>query len=59
MLQPVIHHDAGNAVADQGVVLLDGPNGVAVSMTPDAAQQTGEALIRAAQDAREQLKNTI
>ena len=54
MLTPVVHDKAGNAVADHGIVLLDGPNGVAVSMTADAAEQTGQALIRAAMDARGQ-----
>ncbi|MFZ2995844.1 hypothetical protein [Sphingobium sp.] len=49
-----VHDKAGNAVADHGVVLLDGPNGVAVSMTADAAEQTGQALIRAAIHARGQ-----
>jgi hypothetical protein len=27
----------GVAVADHGIVLLDGPDGVAVAMTPEAA----------------------
>ncbi len=44
--------DPGHAVAEQGFVLLDGPNGIAVSMTADAALQTGESLIAAAQAAR-------
>ncbi|MGE7205002.1 hypothetical protein ACQKJZ_04905 [Sphingomonas sp. NPDC019816] len=43
-----IHAEAGVATAEQGVVMLDGPNGVAVTMTPHAAQATGESLIAAA-----------
>jgi hypothetical protein len=39
---------AGKAIADSGVVLLDGPGGVAVAMTPDAARETGRQLIEAA-----------
>jgi hypothetical protein len=44
----------GTAVAEGGVVLLDGPDGIAVAMTPEAAEQTGSSLIEAATAAREQ-----
>jgi hypothetical protein len=44
----------GVASAEQGVVMLDGPNGVAVAMTPDAALSTGQSLIAAAEVARVQ-----
>lgn len=47
-LQP--ETEPGDATADQGQVLLDGPDGVAVSMTPDAARKTGERLIAAADE---------
>ncbi|WP_109807125.1 hypothetical protein [Sphingosinithalassobacter portus] len=51
-MQPEAHdklrHDAGVASAERGKVLLDGPNGVAVTMTPQAAVETGESLIAAA-----------
>ena len=46
--------DAGEANAEQGQVLLDGPDGVAVAMTPGAAEATGQHLINAAGDARGQ-----
>lgn len=46
---------AGDAIAEQGVVFLDGPDGVAVTMTADAAERTGRALIRAADEARGQM----
>ena len=36
------------AVAEQGVVLLDGPQGAVVALTPEAAAATGENLRRAA-----------
>ena len=45
---------AGRAVAEQGVVLLEGPDGIAISLTPEAAQDTGESLIAAAEAARRQ-----
>jgi hypothetical protein len=42
---------AGIASAEGGFVMLDGPNGVAVAMTPEAAAQTGRRLIAAAEEA--------
>lgn len=44
----------GVATAELGVVMLDGPDGVAITMTADAAVLTGESLIAAAQTARTQ-----
>ena len=44
----------GIASAEQGLVLLDGPNGVAVAMTPDAAESTAQSLLAAAEEARTQ-----
>lgn len=46
----------GRAVAEQGVVVLDGPGGVAVSMTPDCAVGTAQSLDAAAGEAREQAR---
>ena len=37
--------------AVDGYVVMNGPGSVAVAMTPDAAQETGEQLIRAAMEA--------
>ena len=44
--------DAGQASAENGVVILDGPDGVAVTMTAEAAEQTAESLRAAARQAR-------
>jgi hypothetical protein len=44
--------DAGVATAIDGVVVLDGPDGVAVTMTADAAAQTADSLHAAANEAR-------
>ncbi|RYE02697.1 MAG: hypothetical protein EOP61_07600 [Sphingomonadales bacterium] len=44
----------GVATAERGVVMLDGPDGVAVSMTAQAAEDTGRSLIAAAERARDQ-----
>jgi len=41
----------GIATAEHGQVTLDGPNGVAIAMTPEAARETGRRLIAAADEA--------
>lgn len=46
--------DPGVATAEAGLVLLDGPDGVAVAMSPDAAEETGRRLVAAAAEARTQ-----
>jgi len=45
--------DAGRATAENGVVILDGPDGIAVTMTADAAARTADSLHEAARQARE------
>jgi len=47
--------EPGVASAEDGLVILDGPDGIAVTMTPDAAQRTGSSLISAAQIAEQQI----
>jgi hypothetical protein len=42
------------ASAEEGMVLLDGPDGLAVTMTPEAAAATGKNLIEAAAEAEDQ-----
>ena len=49
---------AGVASAEEGIVLLDGPNGVAIAMTPDAAADTARSLLAAAEEARAQNPET-
>jgi len=51
---PAPFEKGGRAVAEEGIVLLDGPDGIAISMTADAAEETGSSLIEAAQAARAQ-----
>lgn len=46
--------EPGVATAEEGLVILDGPDGVAVTMTADAAQKTGQSLISAADIAAKQ-----
>lgn len=40
--------EPGIASAEGGLVFLDGPDGIALTMTADAAQRTGQSLIAAA-----------
>jgi len=49
----------GVASAEEGLVVLDGPDGVAVTMTADAAHRTGESLVSAAAVAAQQLANKM
>lgn len=44
----------GIASAEEGQVILEGPDGFAITMTPDAAVATGRSLIEAGEQAREQ-----
>ena len=41
-------------IAEEGDVLVEGPDGVAVSLTPDAAEETARRLVEAAAEARRQ-----
>jgi hypothetical protein len=53
-------HDAlpepSEVVAEQGDVIVEGPNGVAVTLTPEAAEETGRRMMRAASEARRQIE---
>lgn len=44
----------GVASAEEGHVVLDGPDGIAITLTIEAARQTGESLIEAADAAARQ-----
>ncbi|CAN5430437.1 hypothetical protein BH10PSE15_BH10PSE15_07900 [soil metagenome] len=44
----------GAATAEEGEVMMDGPDGVAVSLTPDAARRTAHSLRAAALEAKRQ-----
>lgn len=46
--------EGGKASAEEGQVMLDGPDGVAVAMSPEAAVSTAQSLIAAAEEASEQ-----
>lgn len=44
--------DAGVASAEDGHVILEGPNGIAITLTADAAMATGRSLVQAGEAAR-------
>ncbi|MGC3986364.1 MAG: hypothetical protein QM777_17495 [Pseudorhodoferax sp.] len=46
--------EPGQACAENGLVILEGPEGVAVTMTAEAAEQTADSLRAAARQARGQ-----
>ncbi len=43
--------EAGVATVEGGIVFLDGPDGIAVSFTPQAALATGRSLVEAGEAA--------
>jgi len=43
-----------DVAAEQGNVIVDGPDGVAVTMTPEAARETGRRLIDNGDEAEKQ-----
>lgn len=51
---PQPHSEPGHAVAEEGVVILEGPGAVAITMTADAAGRTGQSLLDAAAEAQSQ-----
>jgi hypothetical protein len=48
------HSEPSDVNAEQGIVIVEGPDGVAVTLTPDAAEETGRRMLRAASEARAQ-----
>ncbi|MGZ8283785.1 MAG: hypothetical protein ACXWUN_12665 [Allosphingosinicella sp.] len=54
MSSVVTHKLPSEVAAEQGAVIVEGPDGVAVTLTPDAAEETGRRMLRAASEARRQ-----
>lgn len=40
------YHTPSEVAAEEGEVVVDGPDGVAVSLTPEAALETSDRLLR-------------
>jgi hypothetical protein len=49
-----IYDEPSKVEAEEGEVLVDGPDGVAVSLTPEAAVETSDRLLEGAMTARGQ-----
>ena len=52
------HGDPSDVVAEAGEVIVEGPDGVAVSLTPEAAEETGRRMLAAAAEARRQSEDS-
>jgi hypothetical protein len=50
-----IYNEPSEVTAEKGEVLVDGPDGVAVSLTPEAAVETSNRLLDGAAHAQGQL----
>ncbi len=50
-----LHDEPSQVFAEQGEVQIEGPDGIAVSMTPKAAAETSERLLACAAQAQGQL----
>lgn len=46
--------EPSDVAAEQGEVIVEGPDGVAVTLTPDAAEETARRMLAAAAEARQQ-----
>ncbi|CAN5166763.1 hypothetical protein BH10PSE12_BH10PSE12_25020 [soil metagenome] len=55
-IQPGVQSLPGKASVEQGLVVLDGPDGVAVTMTAFAASETGKSLLEAARLVEQQVR---
>ncbi|MFN3726596.1 MAG: hypothetical protein ACK4SZ_09855 [Allosphingosinicella sp.] len=43
---------ASDVIAEEGNIIIEGPDGVAVTMSPDAAEETARRLLRAVSEVR-------
>ena len=52
-MEPIMaHRQASDVVAEDGNIIIEGPDGVAVTMSPDAAEETARRLLRAVSEVR-------
>ena len=58
MARKQIYSKASDVCADEGVVNVDGPDGVDVGLTPEAALQTSNRLLNGAMEAAGQRHGT-
>ena len=53
-MEDQVHSQPSEISAEDGVVFVDGPNGLAISLTPEAAEETSERLLFGAMTAQAQ-----
>lgn len=46
-----VHAEPSSVASEDGLVIVDGPDAVTVTLTPEAAEETGQRLIEKAVDA--------
>lgn len=51
---PEYYAQPSNVAAEGGAIIIDGPDGVAVTMSPDAAEETARRMMVAVAQARGQ-----
>ena len=51
----LLHDEPSTVSAENGTVLVEGPAGIAVSLTPNAAAETSDRLLRASAQAHGQI----
>jgi hypothetical protein len=51
-----IYDEPSEVIAEAGVVVVDGPDGVAVTLTPQSASETGKRLQAKARDAEKEVQ---
>jgi hypothetical protein len=54
-----IHDEPSQISAEAGQVLIDGPGGIAITVTPDAATKMSDRLQRATIEAKLQRASTV
>ena len=54
MIDDTIYDEASDVAADDGVVSVKGPDAVNVKLTPDAAAETSERLLKGSMKAQGQ-----
>ena len=54
MAHTVTHKDPSTVAAEEGDVIVDGPDGVAVTLTPEAAIETSNRLLDSGLEAQGQ-----
>ena len=56
MIRKLLDEEPGRAEAEDGIVFVDGPSSIALTLSADVAARTGQAMIDAAKTAQQQKK---